>query len=227
MPGIVLMENAGRGCAELLMRLNPDKKPVADPLRPRQQRRRRVRDRAASHNHDWPVSVCAFSEVGMAGSGDSLAADPKLSQDATRNYILLRRTQARETGFPTTLEHGSAPSQAVVRRDRVVRAGSSMLCSAPVCAARSGRPTMKSWPRSTPPASPSSRSISPPASTATPASRSGRRSGPRTRPRSSRPSAGSSTPRRASGPARSTSSTSARRAALVEEYRERAARGGA
>src|SRR6476619_5960815 len=27
-PGIVLMENAGRGCAELLMRLNPEKKPV-------------------------------------------------------------------------------------------------------------------------------------------------------------------------------------------------------
>src|SRR5579872_1008702 len=28
-PGIVLMENAGRGCAELLMRLNPERKPVA------------------------------------------------------------------------------------------------------------------------------------------------------------------------------------------------------
>ena len=27
-PGIVLMENAGRGCAELLMRLNPEKKPA-------------------------------------------------------------------------------------------------------------------------------------------------------------------------------------------------------
>lgn len=28
-PGIVLMENAGRGCAELLMKLNPERKPVA------------------------------------------------------------------------------------------------------------------------------------------------------------------------------------------------------
>src|SRR6188508_3190754 len=27
-PGIVLMENAGRGCAELLMRLNPARKPT-------------------------------------------------------------------------------------------------------------------------------------------------------------------------------------------------------
>src|SRR5580700_2577393 len=27
-PGIVLMENAGRGTAELLMRLNPERKPV-------------------------------------------------------------------------------------------------------------------------------------------------------------------------------------------------------
>lgn len=28
LPGIVLMENAGRGCAELLMRLNPDRQPT-------------------------------------------------------------------------------------------------------------------------------------------------------------------------------------------------------
>lgn len=28
LPGIVLMENAGRGCAELLMRLNPDRRPT-------------------------------------------------------------------------------------------------------------------------------------------------------------------------------------------------------
>ena len=27
-PGVVLMENAGRGCAELLMRLNPERQPV-------------------------------------------------------------------------------------------------------------------------------------------------------------------------------------------------------
>ncbi len=27
-PGVVLMENAGRGCAELLMRLNPEKRPT-------------------------------------------------------------------------------------------------------------------------------------------------------------------------------------------------------
>jgi hypothetical protein len=27
----------------------------------------------------------------MAGSGDSLAAEPKLSHDATKNYILVRR----------------------------------------------------------------------------------------------------------------------------------------
>ncbi|TMM27726.1 MAG: hypothetical protein E6F99_30860, partial [Actinobacteria bacterium] len=27
-PGVVLMENAGRGCAELLMRLNPERRPT-------------------------------------------------------------------------------------------------------------------------------------------------------------------------------------------------------
>ena len=36
---------------------------------------------------------CVFSELAMAGSGDSLAADPKLSHDAAKNYVLLRRSQ--------------------------------------------------------------------------------------------------------------------------------------
>ena len=35
-PGIVLMENAGRGAAEVLMRLNPERRPVDDRLRQRQ-----------------------------------------------------------------------------------------------------------------------------------------------------------------------------------------------
>jgi NAD(P)H-hydrate epimerase len=91
-PGIVLMENAGRGCAELLMQLNPDRKPVVVLCGPGNN----GGDGFVIARHlltaQWPVGVCAFSDLTMAGSGDSLTAEPKLSHDATRNYILLRRT---------------------------------------------------------------------------------------------------------------------------------------
>lgn len=91
-PGLVLMENAGRGCAELLMQLNPDRKPVVILCGPGNN----GGDGFVIARHliaqGWPVSVCAFSDLTTAGSGDSLAAEPKLSHDAAKNYILLRRT---------------------------------------------------------------------------------------------------------------------------------------
>jgi NAD(P)H-hydrate epimerase len=92
-PGLVLMENAGRGCAELLMRLNPDKKPVEVLCGPGNN----GGDGFVIARHlivqGWPVNVCVFSQLTMAGSGDSVAADPRLSHDAAKNYILLRRKQ--------------------------------------------------------------------------------------------------------------------------------------
>jgi NAD(P)H-hydrate epimerase len=93
-PGLVLMEKAGRSCAELLMRLNPEKKPVLVLCGPGNNGGDGFVTARHLFTHGWPLSACAFSEVGMAGSGDSLAASPKLSQDATKNYILLRRSQA-------------------------------------------------------------------------------------------------------------------------------------
>jgi NAD(P)H-hydrate epimerase len=93
-PGLTLMENAGRGCAELLMRLNPEKKPALILCGPGNNGGDGFVIARHLIKNQWPVSACAFSEVGMAGSGDSLAANPKLSQDATKNYILLRRVQA-------------------------------------------------------------------------------------------------------------------------------------
>jgi NAD(P)H-hydrate epimerase len=91
-PGLVLMGNAGRGCAELLMQLNPDKKPVVILCGPGNNGGDGFVIARHLLAHAWPVSVCAFSDLTMAGSGDSLAAEPKLSHDAARNYILLRRT---------------------------------------------------------------------------------------------------------------------------------------
>ena len=86
------MENAGRGCAELLMRLNTDKKPVLILCGPGNNGGDGFVIARQLVTHDWPVSVCVFSDITMVGSGDSIAADPMLSQDAARNYILLRRT---------------------------------------------------------------------------------------------------------------------------------------
>jgi NAD(P)H-hydrate epimerase len=90
-PGHVLMENAGRGCAELLMRLNPDKKPVLVLCGPGNNGGDGFVIARHLLAHEWPVSVGVLSELGMAGSGDSIAADPKLSPDAARNYVLLKR----------------------------------------------------------------------------------------------------------------------------------------
>jgi NAD(P)H-hydrate epimerase len=90
-PGIVLMENAGRGCAELLMRLYPEKKPVAVLCGPGDNGGDGFVIARHLITHEWPVNVCVFSELSMAGSGDSVAADPKLSHDAAKNYIRLRR----------------------------------------------------------------------------------------------------------------------------------------
>src|SRR3954452_17250535 len=56
-PGIVLMENAGRGCAELLMRLNPEKKPVVILCGPGNNGGDGFVIARHLDNHGWPVSV--------------------------------------------------------------------------------------------------------------------------------------------------------------------------
>jgi NAD(P)H-hydrate epimerase len=90
-PGHVLMENAGRACAELLMRLNPEKKPALILCGPGNNGGDGFVIARHLLAHGCPVNVWLFSELGMVGSGDSIAADPKLSPDATRNFILVRR----------------------------------------------------------------------------------------------------------------------------------------
>jgi NAD(P)H-hydrate epimerase len=92
-PGYILMENAGKNCAELLVALNPEKRPVLVLCGPGNN----GGDGCVIARHlatrGWPVGACVFSEIAMAGSGDSVAADPKLSPDAMRNFVLLRRIQ--------------------------------------------------------------------------------------------------------------------------------------
>lgn len=60
-PGIVLMENAGRGCAELLMKLNPEKKPVAILCGPGNNGGDGFVIARHLDNHGWPASVHVFA----------------------------------------------------------------------------------------------------------------------------------------------------------------------
>jgi len=59
-PGIVLMENAGRGCAELLMQLNPEKKPVAILCGPGNNAGDGFVIARHLDYHGWPVKVIAI-----------------------------------------------------------------------------------------------------------------------------------------------------------------------
>jgi NAD(P)H-hydrate epimerase len=63
-PGIVLMENAGRGCAELLMRLNPEKKPTVILCGPGNNGGDGFVMARHLDNHGWPVMVWDFSGNG-------------------------------------------------------------------------------------------------------------------------------------------------------------------
>ncbi|HEY3789506.1 MAG TPA: NAD(P)H-hydrate epimerase [Urbifossiella sp.] len=56
-PGIVLMENAGRGCAELMMKLNPEKEPVGILCGPGNNGGDGFVIARHLDNHGWPVNV--------------------------------------------------------------------------------------------------------------------------------------------------------------------------
>jgi NAD(P)H-hydrate epimerase len=84
-PGIVLMENAGRGAAELLMRLNPDRKPVVILCGPGNNGGDGFVIARHLDNAGWPVSVRVFAEVANG-------AVPVLSPDAATNYTRFRQS---------------------------------------------------------------------------------------------------------------------------------------
>lgn len=56
-PGVVLMENAGRGCAELLMRLNPEQKPTVILCGPGNNGGDGFVIARHLDNHGWPVEI--------------------------------------------------------------------------------------------------------------------------------------------------------------------------
>ena len=70
-PGLVLMENAGRGCAELLMRLNPDRQPTVILCGPGNNGGDGFVIARHLDNHNWPVRVQVVAKHNrQAGDAD-------------------------------------------------------------------------------------------------------------------------------------------------------------
>ena len=69
-PGIVLMENAGRGCAELLMRLNPAREPTVILCGPGNNGGDGFVIARHLDNHGWPVDVHVVAR-NNGGPGDA------------------------------------------------------------------------------------------------------------------------------------------------------------
>src|SRR5207248_9020593 len=82
-PGIVLMENAGRGCAELLMRLNPDRHPTMILCGPGNNGGDGFVIARHLDNHGWPVAVRYVAQE-----------DWPRSPEALPNYTAVIRSRA-------------------------------------------------------------------------------------------------------------------------------------
>ncbi len=85
-PGLILMENAGRGAAELLMRLNPEKRPVVIFCGPGNNGGDGFVIARHLDNHGWPIKVWVFAEARQPEPGASRGLEPRLSPDAAVNY---------------------------------------------------------------------------------------------------------------------------------------------
>jgi NAD(P)H-hydrate epimerase len=86
-PGVVLMENAGRGCAELLMRLNPDRKPVVILCGPGNNGGDGFVIARHLDNHGWPVTTWLFAPADPRPLNQlRVGTHPRLTDDAGTNW---------------------------------------------------------------------------------------------------------------------------------------------
>jgi NAD(P)H-hydrate epimerase len=74
-PGIVLMENAGRGAAEVLMQLNPDRRPVMIVCGKGNNGGDGFVIARQLDIHGWPVRLVVAAESGRAVGGDAAVMD--------------------------------------------------------------------------------------------------------------------------------------------------------
>jgi NAD(P)H-hydrate epimerase len=97
-PGIVLMENAGRGCAELLMRLNPDRKPTVILCGPGNNGGDGFVIARHLDNHGWPVRVWLFEPERLPAAKEGTGSirigftSEALPPDARTNCEIVRRS---------------------------------------------------------------------------------------------------------------------------------------
>jgi NAD(P)H-hydrate epimerase len=100
-PGIVLMENAGRGCAELLMRLNPERKLVVGLCGGGNNGGDGFVIARHLDNHGWPVMMCLWSDSdGRYERFPELGFSPKLTPDADTNLSIWVRSGRRVSFSP-------------------------------------------------------------------------------------------------------------------------------
>lgn len=109
LPGLVLMENAGRGCAELVMRLNPDRKPTVVLCGPGNNGGDGFVLARHLDNHGWPVNVMA-----VLSSRD-------IAPDAAANFNVIDHAGIPYTQFHP--DHFGPPQQEFVRRRGLDPAG--------------------------------------------------------------------------------------------------------
>lgn len=100
-PGVVLMENAGRGAAELLCRLNPDRQPVVILAGPGNNGGDGFVIARHLDNAGWPVEVWYVTKDPAAHRGD-LATNYEI---VTRSGLAVRQFWGTPFPWPDTLEN--------------------------------------------------------------------------------------------------------------------------
>ncbi|MBA4067206.1 MAG: NAD(P)H-hydrate epimerase [Isosphaera sp.] len=109
-PNLVLMENAGRGAAELLMRLNPDRRPTVVLCGPGNNGGDGFVVARHLDNHGWPARVVAHHSSPEQDSQDWAGERREYPPDASTNWRIVARA-----GLEWWPEHRSATDLESVR----------------------------------------------------------------------------------------------------------------
>lgn len=97
---LILMENAGRGCAELLIRLNPNRDPVFIFCGPGNNGGDGFVIARHLEIHGWPVTAILVAPKEQRGNG----LKPKLTPDAMINFMIWETVHRFARIDPTTTD---------------------------------------------------------------------------------------------------------------------------